>query len=384
MANNLPKLMLTGGGSGGHLNAAIGVIKQLQVARPELAAKLVFVGGRRGMIGDTTPSLESRKIPELGVRFIAIRSGKFHRKLSLTTIKLLAGVVGGLVDAWRVLRREHPDLVFSTGGYVSLPVVIAARLNGSKVVIHEQTIVSGLANRIAAKFAHKVLISFADSRRYFPVRKTVLTGNPLQANRFEPRLPQVLPADYRAKLEAYKEASPGRPFIFITGGGLGSHIINTWVAKRLSLLTSRYNILLQTGENQLHDDFGQIKQLLTAKPELTEHFHLVKWFGDEVGFIYANADLVIGRPGANTVLELLATNKRALLIPIPWSAANEQGQNAAYFCSQQTGEVIEQAKLDSDLLPAIAKILKQPVKDSASQVDRQAAKRIVEEILELS
>lgn len=374
--------MITGGGSGGHLNAAIAVIKEIQLHHPQFANNLVFIGGTRGMISDPTPSLESRKIPEIGVRFIGIRSGKLHRRLHPVSIKLLFGVIVGTWDAWKVLRQERPDIVFSTGGYVTVPVVVVAKLLGIKTVIHEQTIVSGLANRIAGRFAHKILISFPDSAPYFNAKKTVLTGNAIQASRLKVRLPSALTEDYREFLETTKR-DQSRPFVFITGGGLGSHIINQWVLNNLETLAGQYRVLLQTGENQVHNDYQHLVERLEANSDLKENVYVTRWFGDEIGFIYHEADLVICRPGANTVLELLATNRRAILIPIPWSSGNEQQKNAEYFCKHQTGKILGQDKIDSELLEAMEDILNQPPKESASLVNPSAAKTILAEILKL-
>jgi len=377
--NSQHKIVFTGGGSGGHLNAAIAVIKEFQAHPQQYPAELVYVGGTRGMINDPTPSLESRKIPELGPRFISIRSGKLQRYLSVDSIKLLAGVFGGFIDAWKVLKTEKPALVFSTGGYVTVPVVICARLQGIPVVIHEQTIVSGLANRINAQFADKILVSFANSLQYFPASKTIVSGNPLQASRFQTDLPASVGADYKEKLEQFVAEKPTRPFIFITGGGLGSHKLNNWLKNNLEALTSKYNLLLQTGENQVYKDFETIQiHLQTAAPALREHLFVIKWFADEIGHIYNQADLVISRPGANSVLELLATNRRAIFIPIPWSANNEQQLNAEYFCQQQAGAIVAEAELAVKLLAQIPQVLQMSARDSSKLVDKTAAVKIAQ------
>ncbi len=387
------KIAFTGGGSGGHVSAAIAVLNELEKSYPEIYQQVIFIGGKRGMIKDPTPSLESRKIPELGIKFIPIRSGKLHRKLNLYTIRLLFGILGGLIDAWKVLRSEKPALVFSTGGYVTTPVVIAAKLLGIPSIIHEQTIVSGLANRISARFAEKILVSFEESKKFFPVEKTFHTGNPIRKSRFISNLeatkralePQAFSTkrEYFEVLERYAKEN-SRTFIFITGGGLGSHVINQWVLENLTKLTKNHNILLQTGDNQYTKDFDKLEQAIQKLDfDLQSHIEITKWFGDEIGFILKKADLVIGRPGANTVQELLATNQKAILIPIPWSSSNEQQLNAEFFVKNQTGKIIDQDEINEKLLPAIKNLLERPKKDSSELIKRNAAEKIAEILLGL-
>jgi UDP-N-acetylglucosamine--N-acetylmuramyl-(pentapeptide) pyrophosphoryl-undecaprenol N-acetylglucosamine transferase len=387
------KIAFTGGGSGGHVSAAIAVLNELRKNHPKVYEKVVFIGGKRGMIKDPTPSLESRKIPELEIKFIPIRSGKLHRQFNLYTFKLLFGIFGGLIDAWKVLRREKPHVIFSTGGYVTTPVVIAASLLRIPSIIHEQTIVSGLANRISARFAKKILVSFEESKKFFPSKKTVHTGNPIRESRFKSDLnavrralgPQALPAKdkYFEAIERFASDS-SRPFIFITGGGLGSHRINTWVLENLEKLIDKYNVLLQTGDNQYMKDFKKLKKAIDQlPPDQQVHIQVTKWFGDEIGYILKHANLVIGRPGANTVQELLATNKKAILIPIPWSSSNEQQLNAEFFIKNQTGKIVKQEKINEELLVSIDDIITQEAKDSSDIIKHDAAKKIVEILLSL-
>lgn len=376
------KIAITGGGSGGHLNTAFAVIAELKESHPQMYANLVFIGGTRGMIGDPNPSIESKKVPATGVRFVGIRSGKFHRKLSLTTFKLLGGVFGGVIDSWKVLRAEKPDLIFSTGGYVTLPVVAVGWLLGIPSAIHEQTIVSGLANRWGAKFANKVLVTFPSSVKYFPAKKTVVTGNPLQKSRLKSELSDALAPDYRDFL---LRASQGdKPFLFITGGGLGSHKLNQWCSNNLEALTRDYYVLIQTGENKVYSDFENLKAKIAQLPEEVRlRAFATTWFGEEIGYIYAHASVVVCRPGANTVLELLATNNRAVLVPIAWASGNEQQLNAEYFVQNQTGEIVAESEVATGLLPAIAEVVKREKKNSSKVIKTDALQHIISELFSL-
>ncbi len=341
-------IFVAGGGSGGHLNAAVATLNYWKEKRPDMYQKVIYIGSERGMIGDSVKSLESRKVPELGIKFVAIRSGKLHRKFNLTTLKLLFGVVLGLFDSLKIVSVHKPAVIFSTGGYVTVPLIVAAALFRVPVVIHEQTIVAGLANKIASRFASKIMITFPDSAKYFPAHKVVLTGGPLQKSRFSSVLPENLEVNYREFLLRVKNED--RPFIFITGGGLGSHKINMWFLQNLNQLAEKYYILIQTGENKLFDDFSKIEtEISKLNEKARKNVFAVQWFKDEIGYIYKNADLVIARPGANTVQELVALKKIAALIPIKWSSGNEQMLNARYFLKHNKGIILDEDNLEEEL-----------------------------------
>lgn len=380
------KVLITGGGSGGHLNPAIALIEHFREHNSEIFEDLVFLGGNRGMIADPTPSLESRRIPELGIKFIGIRTGKLHRRFGFTQLRLLVGVIGGYFDARRVLRLEQPDVVFATGGYVSLPVVIAASQMGITSVLHEQTTSPGLANRWAARWADKILLSFPDNTSEFPAEKTVVTGNPILPNRFATELPssgQLVP-EYREFLEAIPSLkSSGHKFLFITGGGLGAHVLNDWLVENLAeLVEQNFIVLIQTGSNKYYSDYEDLKKLKSKLSLATQKkFFVIESFGSEIGFIYTHVDVVVARPGANTIQELLARSCKAALVPIPWSSGGEQQKNAEYFVKNQTGVIIAQSEINRQLKSAVIKLLGQTAKTSTQLVERNAVELIARELL---
>lgn len=383
-STNLRPIVFTGGGSGGHLNVCEAVLRDWQGRQPELFARVVFIGGLHGMQGDSEGSLESKRIPELGVPFIGIRSGKLNRFFSWRNLKVAAGSLAGLVDAWRTLRRLRPAFVFSSGGYVTVPVVLAAWTLRIPVAIHEQTTVAGLANRISSKFAQRIFLSFPESVQYFPAARSVVTGNPVQATRLQTDLPTGLAPDYARFLSNLAQRPADSQFLFVTGGGLGSHIINQWVLANLDHLSNQYYLLVQTGS---HQQFRDSDALRAARASLSaaqqERVWIVERYSAEIGYIFAQADLVIARAGVNTLLELLAVEKRAVFIPIPWSSHNEQQSNAEYFCKLQTGAIVPQAEIDSQLLPAIASTLAKPVQDSKDKIILDATARISAELEKL-
>ncbi len=376
------RILLTGGGSGGHLNTSLALAEYLQRKEPKIYEQLIFIGGTKGMQGEQTGSIESRKIPERGIKFFGISSGKLHRPVNLKTLSGLLGSVWGIIESYRIIRREKPEVVFSTGGFVTVPVVIAAFLRGVPVVIHEQTLTAGLANRVAAKFAKKILVTFPQPQKGFPQGKVIHTGNPIRASRFGRDLPTGLDKDVETFLKQVETHSKvGGKFIFMTGGGLGSHRLNVWAGENLAKLAELGMVLLQAGENSVNNDLAMLEKVRSSLPDhLQQRVKVVKWFGDEIGFIYTYADIVIARPGANTVLELLAREKKAAFVPIAWAAGGEQQKNAEYFCANQEGQIVEQLVIDQELLPAVESLVDKQAKPSAHLVKQDAVESIWREL----
>ncbi len=376
------KILLTGGGSGGHLNTSLALAEYLQSKQPKVYEQLIFIGGTKGMQGEKTGSIESRKIPELGIKFFGISSGKLHRPVNLKTLTGILGSIWGVVESYRIIRHEKPDVVFSTGGFVTVPVVIASFLRRVPVVIHEQTLTAGLANRVAARFAKKILVTFPQPQAGFPQQKVVHTGNPIRASRFTKDLPSALDKDLAVFLkQVERHSSAGGKFIFMTGGGLGSHRLNLWAGENLARLAELGMVLLQAGENSVNHDFEMLEQLRSRlSDDLQQRVKIVKWFGDEIGFIYTIADVVIARPGANTVLELLARDKKAVFVPIAWASGGEQQKNAEYFCANQEGRIVQQSVIDQELLLGVELLLSKQPKSSSHLVKKDSVESIWQEI----
>jgi UDP-N-acetylglucosamine--N-acetylmuramyl-(pentapeptide) pyrophosphoryl-undecaprenol N-acetylglucosamine transferase len=315
------KILVTGGGSGGHISPALAVIDMLRREHVEL----LYVGGKLTMEGATGSSIEEQMVMPTGTPYISISAGKLPRQvLGLQTLRRLWGVVPGCVEALQVVRKFGPDVVFSTGGYVTLPVVLAARLLNIPVVIHEQTAAVGLTNKIASHFATLVAITFPSSSKYFPARKTVLTGNPIRAEILRP------PAEAPVTPLMDWLRQPGLPLIYVTGGGLGSHVINLQVMATLETLLTHYRVIHQCGS---HSGFEDFSRAIDAKNSLPNELQLRYWPAEkfttvEVGRIYQSIAMAVARAGANTVLELAAWGIPTIFIPIPWVTHDEQTKNA--------------------------------------------------------
>lgn len=341
----IPKILFVGGGSGGHLSIIKGLIDYLAENGCNYKNNIMVVGSKLGMINDPGPSLDEKYIPKLGVTYKFIRSGKLHRALKLQTFKLVWGVVPGFFDAKKILQQFRPDIVFATGGYVIVPMVLAAKLMRIKIVLHEQTMTAGLANRIASHLADKIFISFKESEAYYPKHKTVLTGNIIRKEVFDNRIDKARHSVLISVLEEAKETK--RDVLYITGGSLGAHKVNMAILKDLEMYLGTFTLVWQTGDNQLHKDYEQIQtKVNTLNKELRARVYVTKFINEEIGHILHVAKYVICRPGANTLLELAALNKPAIMVPLWVTSKNDQLQNAKWYVDNFAGAIIKEKDLN--------------------------------------
>ena len=294
---------------------ALAVLDEL---RPLWDGRVIWIGSTRG--------IERQLVGLRGVAFAGIPAGKLRRYLSLRNLVDLVRIGIGLLAALFVLLREKPRVLFSKGGYVSVPPVLAARLLGIPVLTHESDLVPGLATRINSRFAEKVLVSFAESARYLPahIRPKVLhTGNPVRA--------EVLGGSAREGRRLVG-CEAGRPLLLVLGGSLGSRFINRLIGQALPELTLRLFVVHQMGAANF-------------RSSTTSSYHPAAFFGEELPHLFAAATLVICRSGANTVWELAALGKPSLLIPLTRAASRgDQIENARYFEGRGAAVVLEESQ----------------------------------------
>ncbi len=332
----IPRTVFVGGGSGGHLTIAKGLIDYLRDEEYDLK-NLLFVGSKLGMINAPGKSFDEKRIPEFGVRYKFIRSGKLHRSWKFVSIKLLFGIIPGFWDSFKILRSFKPKVIFATGGYVVVPFVILARLFGIKVILHEQTMKAGMANKIASYFASKILVTFESSVDQFPTGRVECVGNILK--REYKVIPKKLNAEMTSVVDSAK--SSNSPLIYITGGSLGAHRINKLFMDNLESFVGKYCLIWQVGENTYHNDLNQIRRLIrNLSPNLRDRIHVVGYIQKEIGYIVKNADIVIARPGANTIFELASFAKKAIFIPLTVSSKSDQLLNANWYISKFTSSIV--------------------------------------------
>lgn len=343
------KILITGGGSGGHISSANSLIETLLDSYRIAVEDIVYVGGDLGMENEKPGnSLEQKLMSKKAFKSYFIRAGKLQRTFSLTTIKLLLRSILGFIDSFKILKSEHPDLVISTGGFVSVPVCIVSWLFKVPIFLHEQTASVGLSNKIVGVLSKKVYVSFKDSLKYFKEGKAIHVGNNVRKAIFKKDITE----ESNKEIVQLVNSKGELPFIYISGGSLGSHILNMKVLKELTELLEKYTVLLQTGDNQKLKEYDLATEYHSKLDEsLKKRFLPIKYIDENsIGYVLNSMDIFVGRSGANTVYEIGVLKKNALFIPIPWVTNNEQYLNAKVLENIGTAKILEEKYLDSTTL----------------------------------
>lgn len=307
------KVVLTGGGTVGHV-----MLNKLLI--PGLFnrdVEPVYIGSKKG--------IEKEIISATSIKYFNISSGKLRRYISMENAKDMFKVLKGISDARKILKREKPEFVFSKGGFVSVPVVLAAKSLRIPVYIHESDITPGLANKIASKFATRIFVTFKKTLDYLPADKAEYLG---------PVLRDELKRGYSRIGYEMTGFTPEKPILMIMGGSLGSKSINQFVRNNLDELLKHWQIIHLCGHGNcdLPLEKEGYKQYEFVKRELP---HLIKI-----------SDLIVGRSGSNAIYEFLLNEKPMILIPLPLSQSRgDQVENAEYFKEKGYAEVIQERDL---------------------------------------
>jgi len=336
------RVVISGGGTGGHTSAGLAVAETLRSRGVELA----WIGSRDGV--------EARRVPAQGIEYHAVQSGKLRRYWDRQNVPdLLLRVPAGIFQSWRLLRRIRPDLLFATGGFVALPPVLAARLRRIPVIVHEQVAGAGLANRIAARFARKVAVTFPSSAKAFPRGKCVVTGNPLR--------PELTGSSREAAL-ARLGLDAALPVVYLTGGAQGSHRINRTVGEILEELLRVTQLIHQCGDNPTTGDRAWLEERASRLDSARRaRYRLVPYVGKELREVYAAAWLVVGRAGAGTVSECCHLGLPGLFIPLAGASGDEQTANTRAVEAAGGASLLPESSLTPErLLNAIGSLLADP------------------------
>lgn len=293
-----PCVVVTGGGTGGHVFPALAVAEELQ-AKHDL--RLVWIGGTRG--------IERSIVRRWGMEFYGIPAGKLRRYLSLENIRDVFRTLAGFFRALSYLRRLKPVALFSKGGFVSVPPVLAAGLLGIPVISHESDYDPGLATKINLRFSRRVCVAYPESLRFYPKGKAVLTGNPVRTEIFKGSAAEGL------RLLGFTAGDP-RPVLFIQGGSLGARQINELVDASFPVLSESFRIVHQRGK-------GEWSRADQAGSYLSQPS-----FASEYPHILAAADLVLSRAGAGSLWEMGVLAKPGVLIPLDGGSRGDQLRNA--------------------------------------------------------
>lgn len=326
------KILITGA----HFTPAVAVIEEL---KKDSKNCIVYVGRATTMEGDKTESIESKVLPLIGAKFIPIITGRLQRSFTVYTFFSLLKIPIGFLQSIYIILIEKPDVILSFGGYVAVPVVISGWLFSIPIIVHEQTLVLGLSNKISSYFATKLAFAFLGDRKLDS--RSVVTGNPIRNSVINPN--KSIASDYKNICDtAIKNKLP---LIFIVGGNQGSHIINLAVEGIISKLTKIACVIHVAGNNK-YKDFERLNSL----GNFNNKYLVKKWVGDEYGFLLQKSDLIISRAGINTLTELAYFEKPSLVIPIPYLYSDEQNKNAIFFKNLGIIEILHQSKLSKDTL----------------------------------
>lgn len=317
----MKKIVLTGGGTAGHVTPNIALIPELQKQGYEVH----YIGSYDG--------IEKKLIEKLNIPYYGISSGKLRRYIDLKNLSDPFKVIKGLAQARRLLGKIKPDVVFSKGGFVSVPVVLAAKSRKIPCIIHESDMTPGLANKICIPCAQRVCTNFPETLKHLPAEKAVLTGSPIRAELFNGNKEKGL------KFCGFDDS---KPVILIIGGSLGAVAVNNAVRAILPQLLEKFQIIHLCGKGKLDESLKDVKGYVQF-----EYIH------DELSDLMAASDIFISRAGANAICEILALRKPNILIPLSAQASRgDQILNAASFEKQGYSIVIQEEDITNEKLLA--------------------------------
>lgn len=315
----MKKIVLTGGGTAGHVTPNIALMPKLK----ELGYEIHYIGSYDG--------IEKKLIEQMGIPYYGISSGKLRRYFDWKNFTDPFRVLKGFSEARKLLKKLQPDVVFSKGGFVTVPVVQAAKRLRIPTIIHESDMTPGLANKLAIPAATKVCCNFPETVKYLPEGKAVLTGSPIRQ--------ELLQGNKLAAL-SFCNFAAGKPVLMIIGGSLGSVAVNTAIRKILPELLKTFQVVHLCGKGNLD-----------ASLEGTEGYVQFEYIQKELADLFALADVVVSRAGANAICELLALRKPNLLIPLSAAASRgDQILNANSFKQQGFSKVLQEEEITDELL----------------------------------
>lgn len=313
------KIILTGGGTAGHVTPNIALIPGLK----EKGYEIKYIGSYDG--------IEKKLIEEIGIDYQGISSGKLRRYLSAKNFSDPFRVIKGYKEAKKIIKNFSPDIVFSKGGFVSVPVVLAAKKYKVPVIIHESDMTPGLANKIAMSAATTICHNFPETANYLPKGKALLTGSPIRK--------ELREGDKLAGLNMCGFTA-NKPIIMVIGGSLGAVAVNEAIRNSLDTLLEKYQIVHLCGK-------GKTDESLNNRPGYKQY----EYIKAELKDLFAMADIIVSRAGANAICEIVALRKPSILIPLSARASRgDQLLNAASFKKQGFSEVIEEEELTNELL----------------------------------
>ena len=377
-AQQAPRIIIGGGGTGGHIFPAISIANAIKQLRPQ--AEILFVGAEGRM--------EMQRVPEAGYPIIGLPVAGFDRKHLWRNVGVIIKLLRSQWKARRIIRDFRPQVAVGVGGYASAPVLKTAALMGIPTLLQEQNSYAGVTNKLLAKNARRICVAYEGMERFFPAQKILLTGNPVRQNLLSPK-PTRQEASQRFGLD------PLKPTILVLGGSLGARTLNQTLTDALPLLQQHpeAQLILQTGRIYIHQVSQAIEQW-AGTPLKEGHVDAlpglyVSDFLPDMAHAYAAADLVISRAGAGSISEFCLLGKPVILVPSPNVAEDHQTQNALALVKHDAALYVKDAEAHDTLLP----IALQTVADSdrlntlslniLRLAQHHSAERIAQEVLQL-
>lgn len=362
------RVLISGGGTGGHIFPALSIAQALQRANPE--TEILFVGAQGRM--------EMEKVPAAGYKIVALPISGLKRSLSLDNLALPFKVLKSVRMAKQIIRDFKPDIAVGVGGYASAPLLWAAERCGVPTLIQEQNSFAGLTNRILGKKAGRICVAYSGMEKFFPAERIVTTGNPIRGN--------MGPATGRMKAEGveYYGLDPARKHLLIIGGSLGSGTLNNSVMKWIGEGCpggEGFDVLWQCGCYYK----ARVDEFMAERQEAAAFVHHTDFIG-RMDLAYSAADLLISRSGASSVSEICACGKAAIFVPSPNVTEDHQTHNAMALVNRGAGEMVRDADAPQELMTKAASLLNDPEriremeKNSLAMALPDAADAIVGEI----
>lgn len=337
MTNKNLRIAFSGGGSAGHLYPVLAVAKKIQERATKQPIEFYFIGPE---------TIGSEALTQAGVVYKKILAGKLRRYFSLTNfLDLFVILPVSLFQCLWIMFRIMPDVLFCKGGFGGLPAALVAWLYRIPVIVHDSDSYPGLSNKIAAKFAKKIAVSFPEAKSFFPPEKTALTGNPLRED-----LLGGTPDEAKRILDLQGD----KPVLFVVGGSQGAEAINTILFAILTKLLPEIEIIHQCGINNIENIKQQLPQTIPPDSILNGYYHFFGFLNTEqMKQAYGVATLVLSRAGATSINELANLGKPGILIPLPENAGNQhQIKNAFSYAKSGAAVVLEQGNLTPNILAA--------------------------------
>ena len=364
MNSRKPKIIISGGGTGGHIFPAIAIADCLKKRFPQ--ADILFIGAKNRM--------EMDRVPKAGYPIEGLWISGFKRELSLDNLSFPFKLLSSMINARRIIKRFQPDVVIGVGGFASGPTMKTASSLGIPIVIQEQNSFPGVTNKLVAKKAEKICVAYNDMDRWFPKDKIVLTGNPLRNN--------IKPLDdQKEECRKFFDLNPDKKTILLVGGSQGALGINKGISAMLDTFKNNdYQMIWQTGTHYYDKAVEEVKNNgLQDRIKCTV-------FIDRMDMAYAAADVVISRAGAMSISELSLLRKAVVFVPLPTAAEDHQTKNAMSLVKENAALMVKNSETETELLTTVFALMENEerqneMKDNIAKFAKpNAAEDIVDQI----